>query len=142
MATNTTHSARTDCPIAYSLDILGDHWTLIIIRYLMFGGLHEYKDMIQMDEQISTSILSRRLKNLEKHKVISSIPHPDSGKRKLYYLTEMGKDLIHVMVALVLWGDKHITKLSPETVLIMQEAPDAFKSSVLQRLDEWEARYL
>jgi len=65
MVAKTEHKSRSGCPIACSLDVLGDHWTLIIVRNLMFHGRHEYKDMLQAEEQISTSILSDRLKKLE-----------------------------------------------------------------------------
>ncbi len=145
MVAKTEHRMRSSCPIACSLDILGDHWNLLIIRSLMFAGLHEYKDMLKMPEQISSSILSDRLKKLEAYGIISSIPHPDSGKRKLYYLLPMGKDLIHVMLQLVLWGEAHLgewVNFPPEILKLIKESPDAFKSHTLKQLQDWEDEYL
>lgn len=148
MVTKTQHRERSGCPIACSLDVLGDHWTLIIIRNLMFAGLHEYKDMLKTDEQISSNILSDRLKRLECHGVINSIPHPESGKRKLYFLTPMGKDLIHVMVDMVLWGDKHLSesikipKDQKDKLEFIKSSPDTFKAIILKELEVWEEQYL
>lgn len=64
------HAARSGCPIACTLDIVGDHWTLLIIRDLMFLGLHEYKDMLMKEEGISSNILTDRLKKLERKDLI------------------------------------------------------------------------
>ena len=145
MVAKIEHRTRTGCPIACSLDLLGDHWTLLIIRNLMFLDLHEYKDMLAKEEKISTSILSHRLKKLESGGMIDSIPHPESQKRKLYYLTRKGKDLIHVMVELVLWANQHLTELldiPPEKQRLLETSPDTFKQTVLNQIQRWEATHL
>ncbi len=131
--------------MACALDIVGDHWTLLIIRNLMFLGLHEYKDMLQAGEQISSSILSDRLKKLELDGVIASHPHPESKRRKLYYLTPMGKDLIHLMLELVLWANKYLSeflKIPPENKAMIESDPEGFKAQRLEQLDAWEKKHL
>ncbi len=141
MVAKIEHKTRTGCPVACSLDILGDHWTLLIIRNLMFLGLHEYKEMLKTEEQISSSILSDRLKKLKCEGVISSIPHPESGRRKLYYLTQMGKDLIHIMVDLVFWANIHLSdrlNIPAEKQAMLENKPEAFKAIILDQLQEWE----
>lgn len=145
MVSKIEHKNRTGCPIACSLDILGDHWTLLVIRNLMFLGLHEYKDMLQTEEQISSSILTDRLKKLECEKLIASIPHPDSKRRKLYYLTASGKDLIHVMVNLVLWANTHLSErlnIPAEKKDLLEKNPEQFKSLILEQIQKWEQEHL
>lgn len=145
MVTKTEHKSRSGCPIACSLDVLGDHWTLIIVRNLMFHGCHEYKDMLQAEEQISSSILSDRLKKLEENGLIASCPHPDSQRRKLYYLTDTGKDLIHLMQALLAWSITHLAEHldvpEMEADMVMNH-PKEFISGTLARLAKWENEHL
>lgn len=145
MVAKTEHRTRTGCPIACSLDILGDHWTLLIIRNLMFLGLHEYKDMLKTEEKISSSILSDRLKKLDLDGLIASVPHPDSRRRKLYYLTPMGKDLLPLMVDLVLWANTYLEKwlnIPEEKKKLLENDPEQFKSIVLGQLQSWESLHL
>lgn len=92
MVKRNKHADLSQCPLACALDIIGDHWTLLIIRNLMLFGCHEYKDMLAMPEAISANILSNRLKKLAEAGIIADAPHPDSKRRKLYYLT--GKEKI------------------------------------------------
>lgn len=145
MVAKIEHRTRTGCPVACALDVVGDHWTLLIIRNLMFLGLHEYKDMLATEEQISSSILSERLKKLEGEGLIASIDHPASKRRKLYYLTPVGKDLIHVMLELVLWSNRHLSeflKIPKEKKDFLENDPAGFKARVLNELDTWEKEYL
>jgi len=145
MVSKVEHKIRSGCPIACSLDIIGDHWTLLIIRNLLFLGLHEYKDMLTSEEQISSSILSDRLKKLEQEGLVASVSHPQSARRKLYYLTPMGKDLIHMMTELVLWASNHLhewLKIPKEKEAFIKENPNGFKKQVLRQLELWEKEYL
>ncbi|MEW8458805.1 MAG: helix-turn-helix domain-containing protein, partial [Candidatus Thiodiazotropha endolucinida] len=104
MVAKIEHKLRSECPI----DVIGDHWSLLVIRNLMFLGIHEYKDMLKMEEQISSSILTNRLMRLQRDGLIASLPHPESRRRKLYYLTAKGIDLIYMMTELVVWSNKHM----------------------------------
>ena len=145
MVSKIEHKNRTGCPIACSLDILGDHWTLLVIRNLMFLGVHEYKDMLKTEEQISSSILSDRLKKLECEGVIASIPHPDSKRRKLYYLTPVGKDLIHIMMEIVLWANSHLSErldIPAEKKKMLEKNPEKFKALILEKIQKWEEEHL
>lgn len=145
MVAKIEHKTRTGCPVACGLDIIGDHWTLLIIRNLLFLGIHEYKDMLKTEEQISSSILTDRLDKLERRGLVSSIAHPDSGRRKFYYLTPMGKDLIDVMLALVLWSMRHLSeflKIPEEEKTFLENDPEGFKVHVLMQLQDWEKENL
>ena len=141
MVAKTEHKRRTGCPVACSLDVIGDHWTLLIIRNLMFSGVHEYKDMLKSEELISSSLLSARLKEMEENGLIGSVPHPESRRRKLYYLKPMGKDLIYVMVDMVLWSMKYLTEflvIPKEKMELLQNSPDEFIKITLEQIEAWE----
>ena len=145
MVQKTEHSSRSSCPLACALDVIGDHWSLLIIRDLMFLGRHEYKDMLSAEEGISSNILSDRLRRLESEGLINSTPHPDSGRRKLYYLLPKGKDLIYVLTHLARWSDKHLGNLvhiPPEKREVLVNHPDALIQMTLQQLEDWENRFL
>ncbi len=144
MVSKKEHAQRSKCPVACGLDIVGDHWTLIVVRDLLLLGRHEYREMLEGEEGISSNILSDRLDKLQTSGLVKSIPHPDSKKRKLYYLTPSGKDLIYVLLAIARWSGKH---LGGQVVIPMdvQKAvstnPQGFVEGVLEILQEWEAGY-
>lgn len=145
MVKRNEHSKLSQCPLACALDILGDHWTLLIIRNLMLFGCHEYKDMLAMPEAISSNILSNRLKKLESADIIASAPHPDSKRRKLYYLTGKGKELVYAILDLARWANKHIGDRTciPEAALpIFAASPDDAARMVLDNLAAWEQQNL
>jgi DNA-binding HxlR family transcriptional regulator len=98
---------RSDCPIASALDVLGDRWSLIIVRDLVFKGLREFGQFLAADEGISTNILTERLERLQCAGIIVRTDHPENGKKYVYRLTEKGVDLIPLLVQLVLWGAKY-----------------------------------
>ena len=145
MVAKIEHKQRTACPLACALDIVGDHWTLLIVRNLMFLGIHEYKDMLKTAESISSSILTNRLKKLELDGLIASIAHPDSQRRKLYYLTTMGKDLIYLMTELILWAHKNMAasvNIPEHKKVMLEKDPEQFIRLTLQELDTWEKQFV
>lgn len=145
MVKKNEHHLVSGCPIACSLDVLGDHWTLLIVRGLMFENRHEYKELLEMDEGIASNILTDRLKKLEKEKVISSAPHPESRRRKIYYLTAKGKDLIHVVLALIHWSAKYQRdriRIPSEKKPFMDAPREQVIQWVLGNLEKWEKEFL
>lgn len=98
---------RSDCPIAYSLDYLGDKWVLLILRDLIFTNKSSYGEFLNSDEKIATNILANRLKLLEANGFIKSIVSPEKKNKFIYNLTEKGIDLIPVIVELMIWGSKY-----------------------------------
>lgn len=98
---------RSDCPISFALDFLGDKWSLLVIRDLMFEGKRFYKEFLQSKEGIATNILSNRLKKLEQAGIITSKVYEKLRTQKVYSLTPKGKDLIPVLVEIILWSAKH-----------------------------------
>lgn len=138
------HCDRTACPVACALDILGDKWTLLIIRDLMFFDKHEYKDFLRAEEGISTNILSDRLKRLLEFSLIDVLTHPENATRKLYYLTQSGKDLIYTLTHLVRWSSDHLqgrVSIPEDQLEMLQNHPDLMISSTLTKLKRWESKH-
>jgi DNA-binding HxlR family transcriptional regulator len=94
---------RSPCPVACSLDIFGDRWTLLIVRDLFFGRTR-FKDFTASPEGIPTNILADRLERLLAHGVVEQIPAEDGTKRLAYRLTEKGEALRPMLKAMRDWG--------------------------------------
>ncbi len=94
---------RSPCPVACSLDILGDRWTLLVIRDLILGR-SRFKEFAASPEGIPTNILSDRLERLLRHGIAEQIPAADGTKRFAYRLTEKGRSLGPVLAAMRDWG--------------------------------------
>jgi DNA-binding HxlR family transcriptional regulator len=97
---------RSACPIASTLDIIGDRWTLLVIRDLL-RGYCRYKDFLGAGEKITTNILADRLKRLEMEKIISKTPYQNNPVRYEYALTVKGKDLLPLFEEIVTWANKY-----------------------------------
>ena len=95
------------CPISSTLDILGDKWTLLIIRDLMFKGKKTYGEFLQSEEKIATNILADRLLILEKNGIVEKRAFPGNKVKNLYRLTPEGIDLMPALLEIILWGDKY-----------------------------------
>lgn len=110
MATRRTASSitlRSTCPIAGALDILGDRWTLLLIRDLVHGR-RRYGDFAGAGEGIPTNILAERLKRLENAGIIDSERYQENPPRYSYGLTAKGEDLKPVLATLGVWGKQHV----------------------------------
>lgn len=137
---NPETTPRSPCVFSNVLDILGDRWTLLIVRDLFFFGKHEYKEFLNSPEAIATNILASRLQKLVCAGIIDEMPHPENKSRKLYFLTERGKDLLPMLIEMAKWGEKHLTKtevMRPLFEVIRRDAT-AFQRKVLRDLKNWE----
>ena len=99
---------RCNCPITTALDIVGDKWTLVIIKQMLLEGKKTFKDFFESDEAIASNILSSRLKMLEEYKMISKEKLPHNKKTNIYLLTEKGLGLTPTIIELTLWSDSNI----------------------------------
>lgn len=112
--------ARSACALANSLDILGDKWSLLVVRDLLHGK-RTYGELAQSPEGVPTNILADRLKRLASAGIVSSTPYQEHPVRYAYSLTPKGSALGEVLLAFVRWGKQHI----PGTVVLNQgEAGD------------------
>ena len=96
-------TARSCCPVACTLDILGDKWTLLVIRDLFLGRAH-FKDFAASPERIATNILTDRLERLVHHGLAERFPSPEHASRDAYRLTRKGKSLKPLLTAITKWG--------------------------------------
>ena len=105
-----------ECPIRYGLGVFGDRWSLLIIRDMMFRGSTRFQDFLDAGEGIATNVLSDRLSRLEAQQIVSRQKNPANRRQVLYELTDKGKDLLPVMLAVIGWAEKHDpeTKVSSE----------------------------
>ena len=94
---------RSTCPVACMLDVVGDRWTLLVIRDL-FLGRSRFREFVASPEGIPTNILSDRLVRLQEQQIIEQIPAEDGTKRHAYRLTKKGHSLGPVLAALRDWG--------------------------------------
>lgn len=98
---------RSPCPVANILDILGDKWTLLVVRDLLFGK-HTFKALQESPEKIPSNILADRLKRLEREGVVVREVYQERPRRYAYHLTDKGKELGKVMQSMVKWANKYI----------------------------------
>ena len=98
---------RSGCPINLSLELLGDRWTLLIIRDLVFAGKKHFREFLQSDEGISSRTLAERLQTLQDEGILTRSDDPTHGLKTVYRLTEAGIDLLPVLATLGAWGSKH-----------------------------------
>lgn len=99
---------RSDCPISSALDIIGDKWSLLIIRDIMMNGKNTYNEFLRSKEKIATNVLADRLMTLESAGILARENHPESKAKIFYRLTHKGIDLMPVLVELILWSDEYL----------------------------------
>lgn len=98
---------RSDCPVNFVVETLGDKWSLVIIRDIIFWGKRTYGELLKSDEKISTNILADRLAYLEREGIIRKEPLETDKRKDLYVPTERGLDLIPVMIEMIAWSAKN-----------------------------------
>jgi len=100
-------SYNLKCPVARTLDLIGERWTILILRDLLLAGPCKFQDFQQSLSGISPNTLSARLKKLEEHGVIARRFYEEHPPRAEYVLTDKGRALGPVLKALLGWGQKH-----------------------------------
>ena len=103
---------RSGCPISSTLDVVGDKWSLLIIRDMLVKHKKTFKEISDSYEKIAPSILSSRLKLLESYKLIFKTKVPDNKKENIYLLTEKGIRLTPIIVEFSLWGNSNIREFN------------------------------
>lgn len=98
---------RSKCPVSCVLDLLGDKWTLLLVRDLLLGK-GTYTEFQQSPEGIPTNILAERLKRLQAAGIIERLPYQERPVRYRYQLTRKGSDLYPVLSAMIDWGNRYV----------------------------------
>jgi DNA-binding HxlR family transcriptional regulator len=113
------------CPINASLVVLGDRWSLLVVRDLMFAGYRSFNQFLHAGEGIATNILADRIEKLIDAGIITKAPDPDDGRKWLYSLTSKGIDLAPVLLELSKWASTYQNGIAPEGILERWEADRA-----------------
>ena len=127
---------RSGCPLNASVEILGDRWSLLIIRDMMLRGSRTYKEFLESYEGIATNILADRLRKLEAHGIITAERDPSDGRKLIYLLTAKGIGLAPVVTEMVLWAAAHEDTGNQALVRQMQKDKEQFLAAVRQRWAE------
>ena len=131
---------RSGCPISSALDVVGDKWSLLIIRDLLVKHKKTFKEISDSDEKIVPSILSARLKLLESYKLIFKTKARYNKKENIYLLTEKGIRLTPIIIEFSLWGNSNMREfneindiegLNLEKTLMIQTVQDSYHSMLL-----------
>jgi len=124
---------RSGCPLNASVEILGDRWSLLIIRDMMLRGFRMYKEFLGSYEKIATNILADRLQKLIGHGIITAEGNPSDGRKLIYSLTPKGIALAPVLTEMVLWAAEHEDTGNQALVQEMKRDKEKFISAIRQR---------
>ena len=111
---------RSHCPISFALDIVGDRWTLLILRDLLMKGKATYGELLTADEGIATNVLADRLAWLEHHGILNQ-------EGSAYRVTPKGLDLLPVMVEMIAWSAKYDPRTAAPPAFVKRIARDRRK---------------
>lgn len=111
---------RSGCPINLTLEVVGDKWSLLIIRDIIFGGRRHFREFLtQSDEGIASNILADRLKRLVDQGILSKADDPSHKQKAIYSLTEQGIELLPILAQMAAWGRKYLP-VTPELAIRAQ----------------------
>ncbi len=124
---------RSTCPISTGLEFVGDRWTLLVIRDLMFAGKRRFREFLQSEEAISSNVLADRLNALVECSILTKAGDPRHAQKAIYSLTEKGLDLLPLLVAISAWTQKHEpTTRRPEAVQLVHGGAKLLRQLELQ----------
>jgi DNA-binding HxlR family transcriptional regulator len=120
---------RSNCPISTALELVGDRWTLLLIRDLMFAGKRHFREFLQSEEAISSNILADRLNALVVNGIVTRAGDPTHAQKAVYSLTAKGIELLPVLVAMSAWTQKHHPETRrPEAVQLVKGGEVTWRS--------------
>jgi DNA-binding HxlR family transcriptional regulator len=106
--TQLQHDFRSRCSIARTLEVLGDKWTMLVVRDLMWHGKHTFQELQSSEERMPANLLSQRLKRLMEWGLVRREAYQDRPVRYKYDLTDEGKSLEPVLLQIMGWGHAHL----------------------------------
>jgi len=113
--------------------MLGDRWSLLILRDMMLRGFRSYKEFLESYEGIATNILADRLRRLQSYGIIAAEQDPSDGRKLIYVLTAKGIDLAPVLTEMVLWAAAHEKTENQALIRQMQNGKEKFLAAIRQR---------
>jgi DNA-binding HxlR family transcriptional regulator len=104
MKANGLKGRRSDCPVNFAVEALGDKWSLVILRDMIFWGKKTYGEFLKSDEKIATNILADRLGYLEREGLITKSPDPNDKRKDIYRPTEKAIALVPIFIEMISWS--------------------------------------
>lgn len=133
MARKAKVKRRSECPLNASVEMLGDRWSLLIIRDMMLRDFRSYKEFLECYEGIATNILADRLHKLTAEGIIEAKPDGTDGRKLIYRLTQKGIDLAPVLTEMVLWAAAHEETGNRLLVNTIKRDKEKFVAAIRQR---------
>jgi len=121
--------ARSPCPIAKTLDLLGDKWTLLVVRDLLLFGKRRFGELAASPEGIPTNILTDRLRRLEECGVLVKVLYQPRPQRYEYHLTDKGRELFPVLRAMIEWAGRHLSGAAKAPPGFLEKAEAALQQT-------------
>jgi DNA-binding HxlR family transcriptional regulator len=129
---------RSGCPINLSIEVIGDRWSLLVIRDMMFGNRRHFGELLaNSDEGIASNILADRLRRLTDQGLVSRAPDPSHKQKVIYSLTEPAIELVPVIAQLGAWGRRHLPvsrELSVRAELLEEGGPELWEEFMDEEL--------
>jgi DNA-binding HxlR family transcriptional regulator len=142
MEAHVPESPRSGCPINLTLEVLGDTWSLLVIRDVMFGSRRHFNELLtQSEEGIASNILADRLHRLVANDMLAKTQDPHHKQRKIYSLTERSIQLVPVLATMGAWGSEHLPvtpELSVRAKILADGGPELWQEFT----DELRAQHL
>ncbi|MGO8759479.1 MAG: winged helix-turn-helix transcriptional regulator [Terracidiphilus sp.] len=137
MARGSKAKRRSGCPVSISLDLLGDRWSLLLVRDMMVRGYRTFREFHRSGEGIATNILADRLQKLEAGGIVIREPAAEDGRSTHYRLTAKGIALAPVLLELLIWGAHHEKTGAPCALIDnMERNRAAILAETVRRWDE------
>ena len=133
-----TPERRSGCPVSISLEVLGDRWSLLVVRDLMVRGYRTFKEFQTAGEGIASNILADRLRKLEASGIIMLEGDKSDGRRVNYRLTEKGMDLAPTLLELLIWSARHEQTAAP--CVVMKEIEQNRAEFLAEARRRWQER--
>ncbi len=129
---------RSECPVSISLDVLGDRWSLLIVRDVMVRSYRTFREFQRAGEGIATNILTDRLRKLESAGILTTEPSAEDGRSTHYRLTPKGIALAPVLLELLIWAGNHESTGAPQSFIAQMEQNRA--EILAETYRRWEQR--
>ncbi len=132
---------KSDCPQYLALEVIGDKWTLLIIRDMMIGGKRYFGEFLKSKEKIASNILTNRLQSLEKEGIIYKIKDAEHKQKIIYLLTEKGINLFPILMENARWSLKY-KSVNKDDAKIVKSILDGGTDKVKSVMEELRKTHL
>jgi DNA-binding HxlR family transcriptional regulator len=133
-----SRKGRSGCPLTLALEVVGDRWSLLIVRELLFHGPMSFAELQDWPaERMSSKVLAARLRHLQRADLVARWVHVEPTKRHRYSLTRAGIDLMPAVAELGAWGCRH-TRAAPEASarwLRLEQRDPAFRTALMREME-------